>query len=120
MPVIQFAKTEAVRQIEDFPKDCKRSHDGAMHVRPGSTKVVTEGELDHLRKSKVKVAVLAPGAAEDKKAEDKPQAAPQAAQGGGGSSATPSASAAPSGASGADSDPDSSGKGGKKSGKGGK
>jgi hypothetical protein len=35
--------------VEDFPRGTARSVDGALHVRPGSTKKVTKTELDHLR-----------------------------------------------------------------------
>jgi len=36
-------------QIDDWPKDCERSCEGSLHVKPG-TYELTEGELKHIRK----------------------------------------------------------------------
>jgi hypothetical protein len=37
------------RQVDGFPEGCERSRKGAIHLRPASTLVVTEGELAHLK-----------------------------------------------------------------------
>lgn len=42
-------------QIEDFPKGCARSVEGALHVSPG-TMELTEDELKHIRKHHKDVA----------------------------------------------------------------
>jgi len=112
MPVIQFAPQAQPCQVEDFPKDAKRSHAGALHVRPGVTATVTPAELEHLQKSKVPLRVLRATDPAPKGA-PKPQEAPQAAPAGGGSDAPSAASAAPSGATGGDSGADTGDRGGK-------
>ncbi len=50
MPVIQFRTTASRVQVEGFPEGCERSGEGSFHVRPGATRVVTEAELEHLKK----------------------------------------------------------------------
>lgn len=47
--IVVVAPTVPMAQIEDFPEGCARSCKGALHLRPGGTKVVTEGELAHLQ-----------------------------------------------------------------------
>lgn len=119
MPVIQFARTAQPSQVEDFPKDCDRSHPGALHVRPGATKTVTKAELEHLQTRKIPLHVVRavdPAPKEPETAPEAPQAAPTASA----PSAPSEPSSAPSGASGGDSEGGSGGKGSKKSGKGGK
>ena len=49
MALVQVQVGVAVRQIDDFPKDCERSRKGALYVRPRSTLILTAGELKHLR-----------------------------------------------------------------------
>lgn len=44
MLVIQAPKNLQSVQIEGFPNDAKRSTKGALHIAPGSTKVITEDE----------------------------------------------------------------------------
>jgi len=39
--------------VEGFPKDCKRSCKGALHVKPGRQMTVTGDELKHLRECKL-------------------------------------------------------------------
>ncbi len=84
MPVIQFLRTAQIEQIEDFPKGCARTvtkgndpkKAGALHVRPGATREVTEAELKHLQKRKVRLFVIAaktPPKKPDPKAEETAQ-----------------------------------------------
>lgn len=58
MIVVQFAKGALACQVDDFPKDAKRSCVGSLHVRPSATKVVTQAELEHLQKLKIPLRVL--------------------------------------------------------------
>lgn len=37
-------------QVEHFPKGCERSRKGALHLKPSSTIIMTDGELAHARK----------------------------------------------------------------------
>jgi len=47
--LIQFPKSAPFTQVEDWPRAVSRSCEGAIHVRPGGTKRVTQTELDHLK-----------------------------------------------------------------------
>ena len=47
--IVVVGATARLAQVEDFPEGCARSCKGALHLRPGSTKVLTEGELSHLQ-----------------------------------------------------------------------
>ena len=38
--------------IEGFPKDCKRSKEGALHVLPRKNMTVTDEEYEHILKSR--------------------------------------------------------------------
>lgn len=67
--VIQVSRTCKIQQIEDFPKKCKRSRPGAMHLRPGATLVVTRDELKHL-KAKHERAFMVVGETKDPPAEE--------------------------------------------------
>lgn len=58
MSVIQFRTNAVLEQVEDFPKDCKRTEEGAFHVRPGATRVVTSAELAHLKKRGCRLIVI--------------------------------------------------------------
>lgn len=58
MPVIQFRRHAKQVQVEDFPKGCERTVEGAMYVRPGATAVVTDAELKHLEKCKIPLLVV--------------------------------------------------------------
>jgi len=54
MPVVRILRTAEHTQVEGFPKGTKekpfkRSCDGALHIRPGSTKVITEDELGFIK-----------------------------------------------------------------------
>lgn len=50
MYLIQILPNVRRQQLDDFPKDAKRSgKGGALHVKPG-TREVTEDELKHIRK----------------------------------------------------------------------
>lgn len=83
-------------QVEDFPAEVeggdnsearplKRSSKGALHLRPGSVKTMTEDEFNHVKESRPELvkhfAVLedkkAPASAKKKKA---PKAAPKKAE----------------------------------------
>lgn len=57
MPTIIFSSTAQLQQVEDFPSSCKRSVDGALHVRPGATCVVTDQEALHLNSKGIKFSV---------------------------------------------------------------
>lgn len=60
MPTIIFSPTTQPQQIEDFPPDCERTIKGAMHVRPGSTQIVSQGELVHLKTTGLKFTEVKP------------------------------------------------------------
>ena len=49
MPLIHIPVGVAPCQVDDFPKDAERSCKGALHLRPASTKEVTNDELAHLK-----------------------------------------------------------------------
>jgi len=49
MPTIIFSPSSQLKQVEDFPASVERSVKGAIHVRPGTTCVVTDGEAAHLK-----------------------------------------------------------------------
>jgi hypothetical protein len=55
MPDVQIQPTAAATQVEGFPdkvgeKKFQRSCKGALHIRPGSTRVITADELGFIRK----------------------------------------------------------------------
>jgi hypothetical protein len=58
MPTIIFSPTAQLQQVDDFPKDCERSVTGAIHIRPGSTVVVTDGEAAHLKTKGIVFSVV--------------------------------------------------------------
>ena len=62
MPNILYASTAQLAQVEGFPEGCERTVKGALHVRPGSMAVVSEGEAAHLRARGVLFTVIAPPA----------------------------------------------------------
>lgn len=43
-------------QVDGFPEKCERSCKGALHLRPSSTAVATDGELAHIKDKLPKVA----------------------------------------------------------------
>ncbi len=49
MPLIQVPKNVRPCQVDDFGEEVERSRKGALYFMPGSTKVVTDGELKHLK-----------------------------------------------------------------------
>lgn len=49
MALVQVPIGVSACQVDDFPKDCKRSRKGALYIRPRSTLVLTPDELDHLK-----------------------------------------------------------------------
>ena len=50
MVIVQIARGVQPFQLEDFPKDAKRSVEkGALHFKPG-TKVITDDEWERLQK----------------------------------------------------------------------
>ena len=59
MPTIIYSPSSQPRQVDDFPADCERTVKGALHVRPGSTCVVSDGEAAHLKASGVQFAAVA-------------------------------------------------------------
>ena len=101
--VPRFKPQPKVKKGEDQPKPVKveRSKAGALHVRPGLTRAVTDDELEILKAAKVKLQVVADSklakkseakAAKAEKAKKKAaegdQAAPDGASGKGGSKGT--------------------------------
>lgn len=48
MPFVRIAATVMAVQIEDFPKEAKRSCSGSLHIRPGSAEL-TADELEHIQ-----------------------------------------------------------------------
>ena len=73
MPVVYITPAAPAVQVEDFPapkgKDAppfKRSCEGALHLRPGSTRVITADELGHIRKNHKAVARFVRVLVEDK------------------------------------------------------
>jgi hypothetical protein len=62
MPVVQIMLSAVATQIEGFPakgkgdKPFQRSAKGALHIRPGSTRVLTVDELGFIRKHHPAVA----------------------------------------------------------------
>lgn len=61
MPTIIFSPTAQLQQVDDFPKDCERTVTGAIHVRPGGTYVVSEGEAAHLKSKGIVYSVTGEG-----------------------------------------------------------
>jgi len=73
MPVVHISPAAPAVQVEDFStpkgKDApplKRSCEGALHLRPGSTRVITADELGHIRKNHKAVARFIRVLVEDK------------------------------------------------------
>ncbi len=60
MPTIIFSPSAQLTAVEDFPKDCARTVKGALHIRPGATCTVTDGELAHLKTLGVAFVVAGP------------------------------------------------------------
>lgn len=58
MPTIIFSPSTQLSQVEDFPTDCERTVKGALHVRPGATQTVSDGEVAHLKKCGIAFAVV--------------------------------------------------------------
>lgn len=58
MYFIRFCHNALVQQVEGFPKDCERSCEGALHVRPEATKNVTKSELERLQELKIPLMVI--------------------------------------------------------------
>lgn len=55
---IKFGHNASIQQVEGFPKDCERSCEGALHVRPGATKSVTKSELERLQQLKIPLMII--------------------------------------------------------------
>lgn len=49
MPTIIFSPSAQLSTVDGFPKECERTVKGALHIRPGATCIVTDGELAHLK-----------------------------------------------------------------------
>lgn len=111
MPVIRFAPQAHNHQVEP-PKDCERSCKGAIHVRPGTTKVVTQAELEHLQALRVPLLVVQASPPSAKKPE-RASGGPQRVQAEGGASPVSVSLSDASEATGGDSGHDSNDKGGK-------
>lgn len=74
MPIVQIQKGLTPCQVDDFGADVERSAKGALFLRPSSTKALTAGELEHLKKNHPEIwrrLVVVP----EKKAVKKPAAA---------------------------------------------
>lgn len=50
--LVQFPTSAPLVQVDDFPRGTARSVNGALHIRPGGTKKITQTELEHLKKIK--------------------------------------------------------------------
>lgn len=48
MFLVRFPAGLSPRQVDDFPKGTPRSCEGALHLRPSSTKTITPHEAAHL------------------------------------------------------------------------
>ncbi|KKN79942.1 hypothetical protein LCGC14_0334500 [marine sediment metagenome] len=59
MPMIQISKQGSPCQVDDFPEKTKRSCDGALYLRPGTARSVTEDELHHINATPVHAALAA-------------------------------------------------------------
>lgn len=55
---IKFGHNASIQQVEGFPKNCERSCEGALHVRPGATKTVTKSELERLQQLKIPLMII--------------------------------------------------------------
>lgn len=71
MPNVQIMPAAPAIQVEGFPKGSKdkpfkRSCEGALHLRPGSTRVITADELGFIRKNLPKLARFIRVITEDK------------------------------------------------------
>lgn len=58
LQTIIFSPIAQVVQIDDFPEDIKRTIKGALHVKPGATRVVTEEEAAHLKARGIHFTVI--------------------------------------------------------------
>lgn len=63
VPTIIYSPSAQLIQVEDFPTDCERTVKGALHVRPGSTAIVSDGEAAHLKQRGIAFSVSGPKAA---------------------------------------------------------
>ncbi len=59
MPMIQISRRGSPCQVDDFPEKAKRSCDGALYLRPGTARSVTEDELHHINATPVHAALAA-------------------------------------------------------------
>ncbi len=69
MPMIQISRQGSPCQVDDFPNSVaagggmarvfKRSCDGALYLRPGTVRTVTEDELHHINATPVHAALAA-------------------------------------------------------------
>ena len=66
MPMIQISKRGSPCQVDDFPsaiapgdRSFKRSCEGALYLRPGTVRDVTEDELSHINATPVHAALAA-------------------------------------------------------------
>lgn len=50
MLIIHMPQGVSPFQVENFPKKCKRSAAGAIHLKPGATKILTENEWEWISK----------------------------------------------------------------------
>lgn len=57
MPNIIISPTAQLQQIDDFPESAQRTVEGALHIRPGATYVVSDGEAAHLASKGIKFSV---------------------------------------------------------------
>ena len=52
MRTLYLRKGLPIVQIDNFPSECERSRKGAIYLRPDSSDQVTEGEFEHILKSR--------------------------------------------------------------------
>jgi hypothetical protein len=57
MPNIIISPTAQLQQVDDFPDTVERTVEGAMHIRPGATYVLSDGEASHLASKGIKFSV---------------------------------------------------------------
>jgi len=70
MFTIRFSPTVQIQQIENFPKNCSRSCKGSIHIKPGSTKMVTSDEMEYMKNMKIPFQILHDHAVKQKKVEE--------------------------------------------------
>jgi hypothetical protein len=58
MPTIIISPTAQLQQLDDFPDTVERTIEGSLHIRPGATYVLSDGEAAHLTSRGIKYSVV--------------------------------------------------------------